>query len=92
MNIRTVVLAFLAARAPGAYAAPSIRVRCDRSGLCEASPSVEGVSQALAELASARMGALVDTVVDPVSKGVYWFATDAGVRQWTLDGRLAVEG
>lgn len=92
MNLRTVILGFLAARAPGAYTVPSIRVRCERSRLCDDAPTVESVSQALAELASARMGAFVDTVVDPVSKGVYWFATDAGIRQWTLDGRLAVEG
>jgi len=92
MHLRSVALAFLAARSPAAYPVPSIRVRCERSGLCDAAPTVESVAQALAELASARMGGLVDTVVDPTSKSVFWYATDAGIRQWTLDGRVAVEG
>lgn len=91
MNIRTVVLAFLAERGSAAYTQQAVQIRVDRSQLCDESPTVREISEALTTLASPRMGALVDTAVDPVSKDVVWFATDAGIRRWSLDGRLHVE-
>jgi hypothetical protein len=36
------------------------------------------------------MGKLAGCDVNPVTKAVMWYATDAGHRQWVLDGRLHV--
>jgi len=92
MQLRTVILAFLAARAPAAYKAAAIHSRCQRSGMCATEPSLAATEAALRELASPRLGALVDMAIDPLDKVPYWYATDAGIRRWTLDGSLSVEG
>ena len=88
MNARTVILAFLAGRAPGAYAEGAIAQRVNASGLLDA--PVASVNSELAYLASERMGRLVGCDVHPVSKETVWYATDAGIRQWQIDGRTHV--
>ena len=85
MSLREAVLAFLAARAPGAYAEGAVAQRVAASGLTDAGAA--GAGEELALLASERMGRLVGCDVNPVSKELVWFATDAGVRRWRLDGR-----
>jgi len=88
MNARTVILAFLSERAPAAYSAETIETRVNRSGLVD--NPVISIGSELDYLASERMGKLVDCQIDPVSKAPYWFATDAGVKSWTVSGRQHV--
>ncbi len=88
MNTREVILAFLAGRSPAAFCEDTIKLRVEASGLLD-NPLISLGSE-LNYLASERMGKLVDVVVDPVTKATAWYATDAGVKQWQLSGRLCV--
>jgi hypothetical protein len=36
------------------------------------------------------MHGLVSCDTNPVSKEVVWYATDEGIKRWTLEGRLHV--
>ena len=87
--LRKTALAFLASRYPAAYTAEAIAQRLDRSGLLDEAAGVPAVLAELRLLAT-KFG-WVDLMVDP--DGVqHWGATQAGVRQWTLDGSLYVGG
>jgi len=88
MNVRIVILAFLAERSPAAYADDVIAQRVTASGLVDA--PVPPIAPELTCLASERMGRLVSCDINPVTKTAVWFATEAGIRQWVLDGRLHV--
>lgn len=88
MNPRTVILAFLAGRAPAAYTEEAIKSRVTASGLLDAMPP--SVNNELVYLAYDRMHGLVSCDVNPVTKDVVWFATDEGVKRWQLEGRLHV--
>lgn len=88
MNPRTVILAFLAGRAPAAYTEEAIKSRIISSGLLDNPPA--SVNNELVYLACDRMHGLVSCDVNPVSKETVWFATDEGIKRWTLEGRLHV--
>lgn len=88
MNARTIILAFLCERAPAAYSAETIESRVNRSGLLD--NNVISIGSELGYLASEPMGQLVGCQIDPISKQAYWFATDAGVKAWSLSGRQHV--
>ena len=88
MNLRTVILAFLAARYPGAYADTAVLERVNRSGLLDRPATLTEVRDEL-RLLSNRFS-LVDAALDRVSGAVYWTATEAGVKQWHLDGQTHV--
>jgi hypothetical protein len=88
MNPRTVILAFLAGRAPAAYSEEAIKNRIMASGLLDTPPS--SVNNELVYLACDRMHGLVSCDTNPVSKEVVWYATDEGIKRWTLEGRLHV--
>ena len=92
MNLRTIILAFLAARSPAAFTTHVLTTRIKQSHMVDAAITPSSIETALRELASPRMGSLVDCDIDPVSKHTYWYATEAGIRRWTLDGRIPVEG
>jgi hypothetical protein len=77
----------LASRAPAAYEARAIAQRLGRSGLLDAEPSAEQVENALRGMATREGWVTVE--VDPITKAAGWYATDAGVAQWNLDGRPA---
>ena len=90
MKIETIILAFLAARAPAAYSESAIAARINASGLADAKVTADEVNSACSRLALDRGGGLVDSDVEVVTKQVVWYATDAGIRRWALDGRLHV--
>ena len=92
MNLRTVILAFLAARSPASFGTDVIHSRITRCGMLDTSPTVDDVKGELETLSSTKMNALVTVDVHPVTKVPTWWATDAGVKQWTLDGRISVGG
>lgn len=92
MNLRVVILAFLAARSPASYSAPAIHSRVSRCGLLDSAPTIDDVYAELQTLASPAMGGLADIDIHPVTKAASMRATDAGVRRWTLDGRISVGG
>jgi len=85
MNPRLVILAFLAERSPGAYPDDVISHRVNASGLVDA--PVPSIASELTFLASERMGRLVSCDINQVTKTAVWYATEAGIRQWVLDGR-----
>jgi hypothetical protein len=88
MNARTVILAFLAGRAPAAYTEEAIKQRIMASGLLDTPPA--SVNSELSYLASDRMGKLVAVDVNPASMEAVWYATTEGVSRWVRDGRLHV--
>ena len=88
MNARSVILAFLAERAPAAYTEEVIKQRVTASGLLDAPPA--SFNNELVYLACARMHELVSVDVNPVSNEAVWYATQEGIKRWTLDGRLHV--
>ncbi len=90
MNIRTVILAFLAGRYPGAYLPSAIRQRANASGLLDKAATQDEVDEALRVLSN-RMRC-VEPQLDRTSGSVYWTATEDGVKQWHLDGQTHVGG
>ena len=88
MNLRTVILAFLAARYPAAYGDSAVRLRVNRSGLLDKDATDDEVRAELRTLANRFK--LVDAELDKVSGEVYWTATEEGVKQWHLDGATHV--
>jgi hypothetical protein len=90
MNLRKVILAFLAARYPAAYNIGTIQARVNRCGLLDVSATAEQVRADLVILASEKFR-YVDLNPDHVTGTIYWSATDAGLKQWHLDGALLVE-
>jgi len=92
MNLRTLILAFLAARSPASFPSEVIHARISQSGYLDKAVTANEAADELRTLASAKMSALVNVDIHPVTKGESWWATDAGVKQWTLDGRMNVGG
>lgn len=88
-QLRRLALAFLSARAPAAYSMRAIAQRIGASGMVDGRVDPEEVELALRQMAQREHW--VDVEIDPVTKVAGWFATDAGVAQWNLDGRLVVE-
>ena len=89
IQLRKTILAFLAERYPAAYTAEAIAQRVNRSGLLDETANTPAVLAELRLLAT-KFG-WADLMVDP--DGVqHWGATQAGVRQWTLDGSIYVGG
>jgi hypothetical protein len=88
MNPRTVILAFLAARYPGAYADTAIAQRVNKSGMLDRPATIEEARDELRTLANRFK--YVTPALDQVSGAVYWTATPAGVEQWHLDGATHV--
>lgn len=91
MNLRTVILAFLSARYPGAYSAKTIAQRVSKSGLVDAQATEDQASAELVLLSSKRLGELVRCDADPLTGSVVWSSTVAGVEAWSRDGRIHVE-
>jgi hypothetical protein len=88
-QLRRLTLAFLAARAPAAYQMRAVAQRIGMSGMSDSRVEPEDVELALRQMAQREHW--VDVEIDPVTKVAGWFATDMGVAQWNLDGRLVVE-
>lgn len=90
MKIETIILAFLAARAPAAFSEAAIAARINASGLADAKVDVDEINSACGVLSLERLGNLVESDVSAVTKETFWYATDAGIRRWMKDGRLYV--
>lgn len=88
-QLRRVVLSFLAGRSPAAYSARAIAQRISGCGMLDAPVGSDAVEDELRLMAARDRWVLVE--VDPVTKEAGWFASDAGVQQWVLNGRLAVD-
>lgn len=90
-ELRPVILAFLAGRSPAAYRAAVITQRINKSGLLDQEARVEDVERELRVMANERFK-WIDLAVDPTTQELVWFATESGVRRWTLDGSMYVGG
>lgn len=85
MNLRTVILAFLAARYPAAYDEAAILQRVNRSGLLDVPATMDQLRDEL-RLLDNRFH-LVSPELDRVSGAVYWTATEAGKIEWVRNGQ-----
>lgn len=88
MNLRTLILAFLAARYPGAYTETAILQRVNKSGLLDDPATPDLVREELRTLSNRFK--LVEPELDKVSGEVYWTATEEGKLQWVRDGQILV--
>lgn len=86
--LRQVILAFLAARRPAVYEASRIATRINALKLLDAPTNEGDVLRELTLLARSDL-ALVDMLPNPLDAGVVWGVTDAGIKRWYLDGRMA---
>jgi len=86
--LRQVVLAFLAARRPAVYEANRIATRINALNLLDAPTDEGAVLRELTLLARSDL-ALVDMLPNPLGPDVVWGITDAGVKRWFQDGRMA---
>lgn len=90
MNLRKVILAFLAARYPAAYSVQAVAARVNRCGLLDSPATADQVKADLATLAGPKLR-FVDVEPDRTTGDAYWSAAEAGVKQWHLDGATLVE-
>lgn len=88
MELRTVILSFLAARYPAAYADIAIMQRVNKSGLLDTPATLDNVREELRTLSNRFE--LVTAELDRVSGAVYWTATDAGKIEWVRHGQQHV--
>ena len=91
MNLRNIILIFLAARFPAAYSAVNIRNCVLRTRLLQNRPTVDEVTNELYVLRNIEMGRLVEVHTDKVNQDAFWQATKEGVELWTQEGRTMVE-
>ena len=90
-KIRPVLLAFLAGRSPAAYRAAVITQRLKNSELLDIPITLDDVERELRVMAGNQFQ-WVSLAVDPASQEVVWFAVEAGIKRWTLDGSMYVGG
>ena len=88
MNLRTVILAFLAARYPAAYDDAAVLQRVNRCGLLDAPATADQVRDELRLLANRWK--FVTPELDRVSGSVYWTATEDGKLEWVRTGQTHV--
>lgn len=88
MNPRTIILAFLAARYPGAYKIDAVTARVNASGMLEKPATELEVQMELQTLANKFQA--VEPDINKTSGEAYWSATPEGVKMWNLDGRQHV--
>ena len=87
MNIRTLIIAFLAPRYPGAYTEAAIAQRLNASQMLDKRVSAEDVADDLRALH--KLG-LVDLQIDQLDNSAVWQITEAGSKKWVLEGRMTV--
>lgn len=85
MNLRTVILAFLAARYPAAYDESAILQRVNKSGLIESPATADQVREELRTLSNRFK--MVQPEMEKLSGSVFWTANEDGVLQWVAEGR-----
>lgn len=88
MNLRTVILAFLAGRYPAAYDEAAILARVNRSGHLDKAATADELREELRTLANRFK--LVEPELDRVSGSVFWTATEDGKLEWVKSGQLHV--
>lgn len=88
MNLRTIILAFLAARYPAAYDETAILQRVNKSGLLDTPAPADLVREELRTLSNRWK--FVEPELDRVSGDIFWTATEAGKIEWARSGQLHV--
>ena len=92
MNLRTVILAFLAARHPASYSLGMIHASIVKSKAVDIPPSIDEIRYELMTLSKTEKDALIKMDMHPVTEEASWSATLEGVNRWTIDGRIAIRG
>ena len=87
MNLKQLIIAFLSPRYPAAYTEESIAQRLNASQMLDRRCTPDEVSDELRTLK--KMG-LVDFEVNPYDTTAYWNATQAGMKEWVMIGRITV--
>ena len=87
MNLKQLIIAFLSPRNPAAYTEAAIAQRLNASQMLDKRCTVDEVTDALRTLHKMKM---VDLAIDPMDNSAVWQATEGGVKQWVLEGRVTV--
>lgn len=87
MNLKQLIIAFLAPRYPAVYTEPSIAQRLNASRMLDRRCSAEDVADALRALHG--MG-LVNLEIDQMDNSAVWQVTPEGTKKWILEGRISV--
>lgn len=90
-KIRSVLLAFLAGRSPACYETKVITQRINKSNMLDFTATEADVDQELRVMAGNQFQ-WIYCDVDPTTRDVVWYATEAGIKRWALDGSLYVGG
>ena len=86
-NLGNLILAFLAARYPGAYIADAICARLNDSGMLDGRVYDTDIQAALRILLK---NGFVQSDIEPAGTRIYWNATSPGVEAWHAAGRIHV--
>ena len=87
MNLKRLIIAFLAPRYPAAYTEEAVAQRLNASQMLDWRCSAGEVADALRALHRVKM---VELRVDPVDGSAVWQATEEGIKRWVLEGRVTV--
>ena len=87
MNLKTLILAFLAPRWPGAYTEFVIASRINASRMIDKRLTPEEVAD---ELRALHKVGLVDLQIDMLDNSAVWQVTPEGTKKWVLEGRMTV--
>lgn len=90
-KLRPVLLAFLAGRSPACYGTEVITQRINKSGLLDFTVTSDDVDRELRVMAGNQFQ-WIYLDIDPTTRDVIWYATEAGIKRWALDGSLYVGG
>ena len=89
MNLRTIILAFLAARYPAAYDETAILQRVNKSGLLD-TPAPADLVRRGAPHPCPIAGSLLSRNSTACPATSFWTATEAGKIEWARSGQLHV--
>ena len=87
MNLRQLIIAFLAPRYPAAYTEAAIAQRLNASQMLDRRVTADEVAD---DLRALHKLSLVDLQIDQLDNSAVWQVTEAGSRKWVLEGRMTV--
>jgi len=87
MNLKQLIIAFLAPRDPAAYTEAAIAQRLNKSMMLDRRCTVDEVHIALRALH--KMG-LVGMQINQLDDSVVWQISHEGVKEWAIEGRVTV--
>ena len=87
MNLKKLIISFLAPRDPAAYPAKTIAMRLNAKKMLDHEITEDEVTIALRDLHRLEM---VSMTVNRIDDGCVWQIAREGVKEWTMQGRMTV--